>query len=205
MLALIASLVLAAPPGAQTPPLLPPAPPRPPVAVQRPVPPPPPLYNPTADPTAQIAAALKSAKEDGIRVLITFGSNDDESSKAFAAARRSRDMGRLFADEYKLVNVDVGQLDKNMDVAATYGVTPNAGDLPALAVLDAAGNVLARASGRAFRSEGDPAAHDPAKIAAFLETHQAPPPPDAEPVYDAALQQAKREGKTLFVWFSAPW
>ncbi len=199
MLALIASLVLGALPGAQA---APPPPPRPPV-VQRPAPPP--LYNPAADPRAQIDAALKSAKEDGIRVLINFGSNDDEASKAFAAARRNRELSPLFVDEYKGVNVDVGRLERNLDVARSYGVTLNAADLPALVVLDADGKVLARTSGAALRSDADPAAHDPAKIAAFLKAHQAPPPPDAQPVFDAALQQATREGKRLFVWFSAPW
>ncbi len=199
MLALIASLVLGALPGAQAaspPPAQPPA-------VQRPAPPP--TYNPVADPRAQIVAALKSAKEDGIRVLLNFGANDDEGSKAFAAARRNRELSPFFADEYKGVNVDVGRLDRNSDVAESYGVTLKAGDLPALVVLDADGKVLARTSGVAFRSDADPAAHDPAKIAAFLKAHQAPPPPDAQPVFDAALQQATREGKTLFVWFSAPW
>ena len=200
MLALIASLVLVAPPGAQA---APPPPPQPPVAVQRPAPPP--VYNPMADPNAQIAAALKSAKEDGIRVLLNFGANDDEPSKAFAAARRNRELSPFFGDEYKVVSVDIGQRDKNLDVAQAYGVTVKAGELPALAVLDADGKVLARTSGTAFRSEADPAAHDPSKIAAFLKTHQAPPPPDAQPVFDAALQQATREGKSLFVWFSAPW
>ena len=199
MLALIASLVLGALPGGQA---AQPPPPQPPV-VQRPAPPP--LYNPAADPLAQIAAALKSAKEDGIRVLINFGSNDDEASKAFAAARRNRELSPFFAHEYNGVNVDVGRLERNLDVARSYGVTLNAGDLPALVVLDADSKVLARASGAAFRSDADPAAHDPSKIAAFLKTHQAPPPPDAQPVFDAALQQATREGKTLFVWFSAPW
>jgi hypothetical protein len=104
-----------------------------------------------------------------------------------------------------VVSVDVGRLDKNLDVAKEYGVTVRGGDLPALAVLDTDGKVLARTPGTAFRSDADPAAHDPAKIAAFLKTHQAPSPPDAQPVFDAALQQTKREGKSLFVWFSAPW
>ena len=201
MLVAIASLILAMPPGQQAAP--PPPPSSPPVVVQRPAPPP--IYNPDADPTAQIATALRYAKEDGIRVLINFGSNDDESSKAFATARRSRDLARFFADEYRVVNVDVGALDRNLHVAQAYGLTLKAGGLPAVAVLDAEGNVLARAAGPAFRSETDRAAHDPAQIAEFLKTHKAPPPPDAEPVFDAALQQAKREGKTLFVWFSAPW
>jgi Thioredoxin-like len=198
VLLLTASLVLAQAAAGQAPP----PPPQPP-AVQRPAPPP--LYNPTADAKAQIDAALKSAKEDGIRVLVNWGANDDAASKAFATARRSRELSTFFADEYKAVNVDVGRLDRNLDIAKKYGVTLAAGELPALAVLDADGNVLARASGSAFRSGDDPSAFDPAKIAAFFTKHQAPPAPDAEPLLEAALKRAKGEGKTLFVWFSAPW
>lgn len=201
MLHLIVALVLLAPgaaPQGQTA-----APPATATQAQRPAPPP--LYNPTADAKAQIAAALKSAKEDGIRVLVNWGSNDNELSKAFAAARRSPDLATFFADEYKVVNVDVGNLDKNLDLAQTYGVTLNAGSLPAIAVLDADGNVLARTTGGAFLAEADPAAYDVPKLAAFFKKHQAPPAPDAEPLLEAALKQAKAEGKSLFVWFSAPW
>jgi hypothetical protein len=199
MLHLIVPLVLLAPAAspAQT------APPATAAQPQRPAPPP--LYNPTADAKAQIAAALKSAREDGIRVLITWGANDNELSKTFAAARRNRDLATFFADEYKVVNVDVGNLEKNLDVAQAYGVTLNAGSLPALAVLDADGNVLARTTGGAFLAEADPAAYDLPKLAAFFAKHQAPPAPDTEPVLDAALKRAKAEGKSLFVWFSAPW
>jgi hypothetical protein len=203
MLHLLVSLFLLtpdagpAPQATQAPPTAPAAQP------QRPAPPPP--YNPTADVKAQIAAALKSAKDDGIRVLVNFGSNDDESSKAFAVARGSRGLSTFFGSEYKVVNVDVGQANKNLDVAQAYGVTMSATTLPALAVLDADGKVLARTSGTAFRSDADPAVHDPAKLAAFLTKHQAPPAPDAEPVLQAALKQAKADGKSLIVWFSAPW
>lgn len=178
-------------------------PPAPAAQPQRPAPPP--LYNPTADAKAQIAAALKSAKVDGIRVLVTWGANDNELSKAFAAARRGRDLVLFFSDEYKVVNVDVGNLDKNLDVAKAYGMTLEAGSLPALAVLDADGNVLARTTGGAFLAEADPAAYDVPKLSAFFKKHQAPPAPDAEPLLESALKQAKAEGKSLFVWFSAPW
>jgi hypothetical protein len=202
MFTLAVSVVLALPPGPQAA-QQPPPPPAPPAAVQRQAPPPP--YNPKADARAQIAAALKSAKEDGIRVLITWGSNDDEHSTAFAAMRRNRELATFFSQEYKLVNVDVGALERNLDVASAHGVSLDAKTIPMVAVLDADGRVLARASGRTFAAESDPAAYDAARFAAFLKSHQAPPPPDAEPILAAAVAQAKREGKAVFVWFSAPW
>jgi len=200
MFHLIVPLVLLAPGASHGQTAPPPA-----TAAQPQQPAPPPLYNPSADAKAQIAAALKSAKEDGIRVLVTWGANDNDLSKAFAAARRNRDLAMFFADEYKVVNVDVGNLDKNLDLAQAYGVTLTAGSLPALAVLDADGNVLARTTGGAFLAEADPAVFDVPNVAAFFKKHQAPPAPDAEPLLEAALKQANAEGKSLFVWFSAPW
>ena len=163
------------------------------------------IYNPTADARAQIANALKLAKEDGIRVLVIFGTNDHAASASFDEARRAREVSQFFATEYKLVNVDVGRLDKNLDLAKAYGVALSDAALPMLAVLDGDGKVLARTSAAVFRSATEPAVFDRARIADFLTTHQAPAPADAEPTLQNALRQAKAEGKSLFVWFSAPW
>ena len=47
-------------------------------------------------------------------------------------------------------------------------------------------------------------AFDSAKIAAFLKQNQAPYP-DAIKPFEAAVVQAKKENKTLFLWYTAPW
>jgi hypothetical protein len=173
-----------------------------------PRPAPPPTYDPNADARALIAAAVKGAATDGIRVLVNFGANDDDGSKAFSKARSAPEILKstpsFFSDEYKVANIDVGHLDKNLDVASSYGVTLAAGDLPALVILDDRGQVVARTSAQALRLERDAAALDPVKIAAFLTAHEAPAP-DATAQFADALKQAKADGKRLFVWFSAPW
>jgi hypothetical protein len=162
------------------------------------------LYNETADAREQIAAAVKAADTDDIRVLVNWGANDCDRCTAFATAQRAREVGAaLFSDEYKVAYVDVGHAAKNLDVARTYGVTLDAGALPALTVLDQKGQVIANVSSRDLAS-GDGAGFDPAKISTFLTRYKAPAP-DARAPFEAAVTQAKREGKTLFVWFSAPW
>jgi hypothetical protein len=163
------------------------------------------IYNETADAKAQIATAIAAADESEIRVLINWGANDDPRCTTFSQAQRAPEISgpRFFADEYKVVYVDVGRADKNMDVAAAYGARPAAGALPYLTVLDKAGKVLAGASSVDMAAD-DPAAFDPKKIAAFLTTHQAPAP-DADPPFQAALSQAKKDGRYVFLWFSAPW
>ena len=184
--------------------------------VQQPAPVPPKIYNETADVKALLATALKGASDDDIRVLINCGANDDPRSavfsKALQGASRARPAGAparptgwsFFGDEYKVVNVDVGHLDKNQDVATTYGMKLAGDALPALAILDKGGKVVARARARDFASADDASVVDVDKLAAFLTTHEAPTP-DANAPLQAALKRAKRDGKSVMVWFSAPW
>jgi hypothetical protein len=174
--------------------------------VQRPAPPP--LYNEKADAKAVIEAAVHAAATDGIRVLINWGANDDAGSKKFADAKKAPEIAQstpsFFSDEYKVVNVDVGHLDKNLDLAQTYGVKLSADALPALTILDATGKVIANTTAAALRPEGDNIGIAAPKVAAFLKQHQATAP-DAVAPFEAALKQANAEEKTVFVWFSAPW
>ena len=164
------------------------------------------IYNETADAAkAQIATAIAGAEESDIRVLINWGANDDERSTKFPQLQRAPEVAtpKFFSDEYKVAYVDVGHLDKSMDVAATYAAKPAAGALPYFTILDAHGKVLANASATEMAGD-DPATIDPKKFAAFLAKHQAPAP-DADPPFQAALSQAKKDGKYVFLWFSAPW
>jgi len=182
-------------------------------APARPQSPTPKLYNETADARAQIEAALKAAAEDDIRVLINWGANDDEACATFQkemSGRGSNDPAHetirtKLSNEYRSVRVDVGRLDKNLDLSAAYGVTLSAGSLPHLTVLDKQGKVLAQQPGPQFAAApGAPAVYDAEKIAAFLKQHQVPPVA-ADPLLAAALADAKRDGKYVFLWFSAPW
>lgn len=154
------------------------------------------------DAEARIATAIRLAAVDNIRVLITWSAKDDKSSQALEGARRSQDLTELFANEYKVVNVDVGQID-NVELARSYGVTPTPAALPALTVLDKAGAIVTRAAGAAFRSDVG-GGYDAAKLAAFLLKYTAPPPADAQVLLDAALSQGRKEGKSVLVWFSTP-
>ncbi len=194
--------------AAQAPP--PQAAPAPPAAAQKA---PPKLYNETADARAQIDAALKAAAEDDIRVLVNWGANDDETCTKFqqdlngrGSAHPAYDSIRTtLSNEYRYVRVDVGRLDRNMDLAAVYGVTLSPGALPHLTVLDKQGQVVAQQPSRdLLAAPGAATAYEPDKIAAFLKRHQVAPVA-AAPLLAAALAEAKRDGKYVFLWFSAPW
>jgi hypothetical protein len=164
------------------------------------------LFNETADAKAQIATAVAGAADDDIRVLVVWGANEDERSATLPKVQRAQEVAgpRFFSDEYKLVYVDVGKADKNLDVASAYGMKLAADDLPAFTVLDKTGAVMQRATAATFAVGSDAASLDPKKFAAFLAATQAPAP-EAEPPLRAALGQAKKDGRYVFLWFSAPW
>ena len=104
------------------------------------------------------------------------------------------------------INLEDGEerMNKICPLAKTYGAAIVPDSLPALTILDHAGKVLAQGSSRDLQSDADPAAFDPKKVSAFLTQYKAPAP-DANAPFAAAIDQAKREGKSVFVWFSAPW
>jgi hypothetical protein len=164
------------------------------------------LFNETADAKAQIATAVSAAAEDAVRVLLVWGSNDDERSANFTKVQRAPEVSgpRFFSDEFKVVYVNVGKADRNADLASSYGTTIAAATLPAFTVLDAAGKAVGRAASVDFAG-ADPVTLDARKFAAFLAANQAPPPPDPDPMLTAALGQAKKDGRYVFLWFTAPW
>jgi hypothetical protein len=163
----------------------------------------PPTY--AADVKDRLARARELAEMDDIRVLINWGANDNELCRKFSETLRQPEVVKTrFSNEYHIVNVDVGNLDKNLDLARQYGVVLKKESLPMLTALDQHGKVIAQASAPDFMASGRPDVFDPAKVTAFFTLHQAPAP-DAAAAFDAAFKQAKAEGKLVFVWFSAPW
>jgi hypothetical protein len=187
--------------GQQTPPPTPP--PAKAQVVQRA---PAPQYDEKADAKAAVETAIHAAATDDIRVLINWGANDDAGSKKLGDARRAPEISKpaFFSDEYKLVNVNIGHLDKNLVLAKTYRAKLSAGALPALTILNGAGKVLANTTAAALRPDGDTTSIDAAKLAAFLTKYKAPAP-DAVAPFEAAVKLAKKNDKSVFVWFSAPW
>jgi len=181
------------------------APPPAAAVVQKPAAAPRKLYNETADAKVAITAAVAAAAEDGIRVLVNWGGNDCPRCASIGLAQRDPGFGVKLSDEYKVVYVDVGNADRNGEVAQAFGVKLTADGLPHFTILDAKGAAIAQVAGKDFAAEADPAKLDGKKLGAFLKQHQAPPPPPAQPQLTAALEQAKRQDKQVFLWFTAPW
>jgi thiol:disulfide interchange protein len=99
------------------------------------------LYSETANPTADIAAALAQARREHKRVLLDFGGNWCGDCQILDIYYHQSPNAELLAKNFILVYVNIGHMDKNVDVAKKYHVPITKG-VPALAVIDANGNLL---------------------------------------------------------------
>jgi thioredoxin-related protein len=100
-----------------------------------------PPYNEKADAHQQITAAMAEASRAHKNLILVFGANWCPDCRALDAQMHKKDLAALIAKNYEVVKVDIGQYDKNQDVAEKYHVPIKRG-IPALAVLDAGGKLL---------------------------------------------------------------
>ena len=99
------------------------------------------LYSETADANADIAAALVRARHEHKRVLLDFGGNWCGDCQLLDIYYHQSPNAEILAKNYILVHIDIGHMDKNVDVAKKYHVPITKG-VPALAMIDAHGNLL---------------------------------------------------------------
>jgi uncharacterized protein (TIGR03067 family) len=166
-----------------------------------------PVYDEKADGKAQIEAALASAKRENRRVLIQWGGNwchwclllNDRFQK-------DRELAKELRYEYDVVHVDIGKMDKHLDLVKKYDADVKKNGVPFLTVLDADGKVLANQATDPFETKSDTGeqGHDPKKLLEFLKTHEAKPL-KADDVLTAALAKAGKTERKVFLHFGAPW
>jgi thiol:disulfide interchange protein len=122
------------------------------------------IYSETADPKADIAAALTQARREHKRVILDFGGDWCGDCQVLDIYFHKAPNSDLLAKKFVLVHVWIGRMDKNIDVAAKYGVPINKG-VPALAVLASDGEVLYSQATGQF---ADMRNMDPASVSEFL-------------------------------------
>ena len=98
-------------------------------------------YDPAADAKQDVRNALLAAKTAGVPVLIVMGANWCEDCRALDAALNSGKNAELIPRHFKLVKVDVGNFDRNLDLSASYG-NPIKKGIPAAVVLSPDNQVL---------------------------------------------------------------
>ena len=77
-------------------------------------------YDEAADAKAQIAAALRDAAAAHEPVLLIFGANWCEDCRALDHALKNGRNAELMG-KFKVVKIDVGHFDHNVDVSTAYG------------------------------------------------------------------------------------
>jgi thiol:disulfide interchange protein len=109
------------------------------------------LYSSTADPKADIAAALKQAKAQKKRVILDFGGDWCGDCQVLDIYMHQSPNAELLSRHFIVVHVDIGRMDHNVDVATKYKVPIQKG-VPAMAVLDANGKLLYSQENKEFEN-----------------------------------------------------
>jgi hypothetical protein len=123
------------------------------------------LYEKDADAKAEIRGALAKAARTHKRVILDFGGNWCYDCHVLEAAFHQADVSPLVGGSFIVVHVDIGQMDKNLDVAQKYKVPIDKG-VPALAVLSSDGTLLYSQQHGEFESARN---MDPDDLIAFLK------------------------------------
>ena len=123
---------------------------------------PPPIYDEAADAKAAIRATLAEAEKAKLPVLVVFGANWCGDCRMLDATFKHGPSAPLIAQAFKVVKVDVGRFDRNVDIAERYHVPLKKG-IPAVAVLSPQGKLLYATEGGELadaRTMGDQGVYD---------------------------------------------
>ena len=98
-------------------------------------------YDESADAKAQIQVALQEAATSKRTVLLIFGANWCPDCRALDHALKTGRNAELMAQKFKVVKVDVGNFDHNLDVTAAYG-EPTKKGIPSAVIVSPDNKVL---------------------------------------------------------------
>jgi protein disulfide-isomerase len=98
-------------------------------------------YTETADAKLDIRQALAQATTAKTPVIVVFGANWCGDCKMLDSAMKTGASAPLLKRDFKIVKVNVGHFNKNLDVAKAYGV-PLAKGIPAVVIISTNNAVL---------------------------------------------------------------
>ncbi len=99
------------------------------------------IYPDPEQATADITAALQTAKATHRRIIMDFGGNWCTDCHVLDLYFHNETNAPLLNANYVLVHVNIGRRDKNLNIAKRYHIPLDKG-VPALAVLDVDGKLL---------------------------------------------------------------
>jgi thiol:disulfide interchange protein len=123
------------------------------------------IYPEKGDAKAAIQQALSKAQHENKRVLLDFGGNWCGDCRALDGYFHQEPNAALLKHNFVLVDVNIGRMTMNVDLAKLYGVPLEKG-VPALAVLDSHGHVLYSQKNGEFEAMRT---MDPGSVTTFLQ------------------------------------
>ena len=99
------------------------------------------LYPANADAKKEIEGALTFAANENKRVMLIFGGNWCYDCHVLDQALHEGEAAKIVKESFLLVHVDIGEGDKNLDLAKLYRIPLEKG-VPAVAILDRKGKLL---------------------------------------------------------------
>jgi thiol:disulfide interchange protein len=99
------------------------------------------LYPSDADAKKEIDEALRQASSEKKRVLLVFGGNWCYDCHVLDRALHEGPAGKVMKESFLLVHVDIGEADKNLDLAKKYKIPLEKG-VPAVAILGGDGRLF---------------------------------------------------------------
>lgn len=103
-------------------------------------------YKDEVDAKAEVASARAAAVRDGRFLMITFGANWCVDCRTLHKTLGSKKVVEYTNDRFMFVNVNVGEFNRNIDVAIDLGVTLGRG-IPVAIFYDPSGDVIGTTNG----------------------------------------------------------
>jgi thioredoxin 1 len=123
------------------------------------------IYGDPAEAHAEVRDALTRAAREHKRVILDFGGNWCGDCQVLDIYFHRDPNAALLADNFILVDINIGHFDVNEDIAQKYAVPLHKG-VPALAVLDSNGRLLYSQANGEFESMRR---MDPNSVTDFLQ------------------------------------
>ncbi len=95
-------------------------------------------YDEAADANAQLNKALARAKAGKKLLLVKMGGNWCGDCRILQATMDLPEMKTFLDRHYEMVSIDVGRMDKNLQIPARFGVKDKLEGVPAILIVDPA-------------------------------------------------------------------
>lgn len=123
-------------------------------------------YNENANAGNDIVKALAQSEKDGKLVLLDFGANWCPDCVVLGTLFEDPAVQPFLDENFRVVRIDVGYWDKNLDIAEQYG-NPIANGIPAVVVLAPTGDMIASTNDGALANARTATAQD---VLTYLQT-----------------------------------